>query len=145
MTDTMERTVFEIEAPALRYPSIYEKRGFANQEKFSVTFSADLVPADVRLQLHNSTYDKPMLTAKSNLAPLVTERRGRYELMAMLFQEANVRNIPRDRLLRDVPATVKMKTVDVDHSQLGKFKTLVLLGVTVDVDDMRARLAEVAP
>lgn len=137
---TVTKEVITIEVPELKWPAIYVARGQSEDTgKFGVAFDAGLVPLDWRLRMHKNT-SGPSATAKSNRTPVVTERLGRYELMAMLFQEADVRNIPRDRLLQGIPGEVVLELMRVEHSYLGEFDTLVLLGVTVDVDDMKRAL-----
>lgn len=141
-SDVKEREIFDLAVQTLMCPSVYTPTGPSDQHKrYGVSFDAGLVPAKIRSRLHPLTVAKATLAAKSNLAPLVSERLGRYDLMAMLFQEADVRNVSRDRLLRGIPASLKVEVAHVADSRLGgEFDTLVILGVTLDVDDMRAAL-----
>lgn len=142
MSDVIEREIFDLAVESLLYPAVYTPSGPSTEHKrYGVSFDAALVPVEIRKRLHRATAAKPTLSARSNIAPMVTERLGRYDLMAMLFQEADVRNIPRDRLLRGVPALLKIEVVHVSDPRFdGEFDALAIQGVTVDADSLRANL-----
>lgn len=136
--------------PELLWPSIYKVDygpGRAGPPRYRVVFDAEAVPHDLRDELGEPEgiqgYDRSRdrIGASSAFPPWVMEMEGRYADLKALFDEADVRNVPRDKLLHLLPATLTVQTFDFSKRQDGETtrvgRGLSLKGITISVENIQ--------
>lgn len=111
----MEPTI-RLNGVILRWPAVYEKTTAIPDQlpaRHSVSFAAD---EELIAQLgehgiapkFNEGQEGFFFHAKSGIAPIVTPKGGDFDALVRAVQIAAARNIPLDKLLRDLPTDIRV-------------------------------------
>lgn len=143
---SFENVTFQVEKAT--FPSIYIPRPvpfFVGDDRpwYSINVRIVDIPEELKKLCHswirNAEDRGDSINIRSIQPPRVKEIEGRYADLKALYEMADMQNVPRDFLLRDLPMGITTSPYEVEN-QHGKRVQLGLAGLVVSVRDMDLNL-----
>ena len=100
------------------YPNIYAPRHFGDSTKYGVGFSTENRVVLKTLSEHSirsRNGEGAIFNAQSNYPPLVTCKASDYRALSHAFKIAELRNMSRDRLFRNVEAEIVVSVFNYEY------------------------------
>lgn len=123
----------------LMFPHVYRADHYFDTPWFGVVFDIENLSAEDRLRWLKSGHyrSEKLVKARSRFAPRVTEINSRYADLKAIFDEMEVRNMPRDLLLTDAPAMLGIEWYGVTRSDSRVTEALALNSISISIQDLR--------